>query len=217
MQRSEVAAEIIHTCLSMNASGLNQGTSGNISARYLDGMLITPSGIPYEKLNEDSIVYVDAKGQAEAGKKPSSEWRFHLDVLKTRPECHAVVHNHAINATAVSILNKAIPPLHYMVVASGHHEIPCVPYATYGSEELSKHVIKGIRTSKAILIQHHGMIATEVNLEKALWLAHEVEVLAELYIKLLPLGEVPTLDRDEIEKVMAKFANYGLQVEAKSY
>ena len=210
--RYELSNQIIETCLEMNRSGLNQGTSGNVSVRYQDGMLITPSGIPYTKLTPDQIVYVDGTGKTpEINKVPSSEWRFHLDILKTRPDLHAVVHTHAIHCTALSILNREIPPLHYMIVATGSSHIPCVPYATYGSAELSQHVVEGFRKSKAILMQHHGMIAAEVRLDKALWLAHEVEVLASLMIKLLPLGEVPLLSECDIQAAMAKFSTYGLK------
>jgi L-fuculose-phosphate aldolase len=210
--RYDLSSQIIETCIEMNSSGLNQGTSGNVSVRYQDGMLITPTGVPYHKLTPPQIVFVDGTGNApETDKKPSSEWRFHLDVLKARPDLHAVVHTHAINCTALSILNRPIPPLHYMIVASGSSHIPCVPYATYGTEELSRYVVEGMRQSKAILMQHHGMLAAEIRLDKALWLAHEVEVLAELYLKLLPFGEVPILSEEEIKKVMVKFANYGLK------
>jgi L-fuculose-phosphate aldolase len=195
----------------MNSSGLNQGTSGNISVRYDGGMLITPSGIPYEKLSEEQIVFVDQNGTSEAGKVPSSEWRFHLGALQARPEMHAVVHTHALHATAVSILNREIPAIHYTIAFAQAHSIPCVPYATYGTETLTQYVIAGIQKSKAILLQHHGMIAVGANLDKALHLAHEVEVLAKMYLTLLPLGKVPTLSRQEIDLVIKKFENYGLR------
>lgn len=213
MNRNKLARQIIDTCLEMNRLGLNQGIAGNVSVRYNGGMLITPSGIPYEKLNEDAIVFVDADGKAEEGKLPSSEWQFHQIVYETRPELNAVVHNHAINCTGVSILNKPIPAIHYMIAASGGKDIPCVPYATFGTAELSQYVAQGIADRKAILLQHHGLITAEVNLDKALWLAHEAEVLAELYLKLLATGKVPVLPDDEIGRVLEKFKSYGLRVE----
>lgn len=133
MNRQTLARKIIDTCLEMTRLGLNQGTAGNISVRYQDGMLITPSGMPYEKMTEDDIVYVDNEGNFEAGKLPSSEWQFHLAVYQTRPELNAVVHNHAINCTGVSILNKDIPAIHYMIGVTGTNHVPCVPYATFGT------------------------------------------------------------------------------------
>lgn len=214
MERSQLSREIIETCLEMTRLGLNQGTAGNISARYDNGMLITPTGIPYEKLTENHIVYVDAQGRHEEGKLPSSEWRFHQAVYLTRPEANAVVHNHAIHCTAVSILNRPIPAIHYMIAAAGGNSIPCAPYATFGSKALSEHVAVAMRNRKATLLQHHGLIACEQNLEKALWLAQEVEVLAKLYLATLAVTEnVPVLPDEEIAVVLEKFKSYGLRIE----
>ena len=214
MTRTELAQQIIDTCLKMNASGLNQGTSGNVSARWQDGMLITPSGVPYEKLTPDSIVYMDSTGQAEADKIPSSEWHFHLSCYQARPELNAVVHNHALNTAAVSILNESIPAIHYMVAVTGTDHVPCVPYATFGTHELADIVAEGIKTSKALIMQHHGMLAMEINLEKALWLAHEVEVLAQLYLSTLAITDpVPVLGDEAIAIVLEKFKTYGLRIE----
>ncbi|AVE16549.1 L-fuculose phosphate aldolase [Hafnia paralvei ATCC 29927] len=214
MERDSLAREIIHTCLEMTRLGLNQGTAGNVSVRYHDGMLITPTGIPYENLTESHIVYIDADGKPEEGKVPSSEWRFHQIAYQTRPEANAVVHNHAVHCTAVSILNRPIPAIHYMIAAAGGSTIPCAPYATFGTKKLSEHVAVALKNRKATLLQHHGMIACEVNLQKALWLAHEVEVLAELYLSTLPIVDpVPVLSDEEIAIVLEKFKTYGLRVE----
>ncbi|EPJ5577329.1 L-fuculose-phosphate aldolase [Citrobacter farmeri] len=214
MERTRLSREIIETCLEMTRLGLNQGTAGNVSARYQDGMLITPSGIPYERMTEQMIVYVDNDGRYEEGKLPSSEWRFHLAAYQTRPEANAVVHNHAIHCTAVSILNRPIPAIHYMIAAAGGNSIPCAPYATFGTRELSEHVVVALKNRKATLLQHHGLIACEANLQKALWLAHEVEVLAQLYMKTLAVVDpVPVLSDKEIAVVLEKFKTYGLRIE----
>ena len=214
MERTRLSREIIETCLEMTRLGLNQGTAGNVSARYQDGMLITPSGIPYERMAEQMIVYVDNDGKYEEGKLPSSEWRFHLAAYQTRPEANAVVHNHAIHCTAVSILNRPIPAIHYMIAAAGGNSIPCAPYATFGTRELSEHVVVALKNRKATLLQHHGLIACEENLQKALWLAHEVEVLAQLYMKTLAVMDpVPVLSDEEIAVVLEKFKTYGLRIE----
>ena len=214
MERTRLSREIIETCLEMTRLGLNQGTAGNVSARYQDGMLITPSGIPYERMTEQMIVYVDNDGRSEEGKLPSSEWRFHLAAYQTRPEANAVVHNHAIYCTAVSILNRPIPAIHYMIAAAGGNSVPCAPYATFGTRELSEHVVVALKNRKATLLQHHGLIACEANLQKALWLAHEVEVLAQLYMKTLAVVDpVPVLSDEEIAVVLEKFKTYGLRIE----
>ncbi len=214
MNRIELSQQIIDTCLEMTRLGLNQGTAGNVSVRFDNGMLITPTGIPYEKLTPEHIVYIAEDDTFEEGKLLSSEWLFHLTCYQHRPDMNAVVHNHAINCAAVSILNKSIPAIHYMIAASGATEIPCVPYATFGSSQLAKYVEEGISKSKAILLQHHGLIAGEANLDKALWLAHEVEVLADLYLKALAINpDVPTLDDASMQVVLEKFKSYGLRVE----
>lgn len=214
MNRETLSQQIIDTCLEMTALGLNQGTSGNVSARYKKGMLITPSGIPYNKLTPSMIVYVDNDGKAEADKVPSSEWHFHLSCFKAKPDLNAVVHNHAVNATAVSILNRAIPAIHYMVAVTGTDHVPCIPYSTFGTQELADNVALGIQESKAFLMQHHGMLAMEINLEKALWLANEVEVLAKLYLHILSIqSDVPMLSTEEMKIVLDKFKTYGLKSE----
>ncbi|WP_086110025.1 L-fuculose-phosphate aldolase [Xenorhabdus vietnamensis] len=213
MNREHTAQEIIETCLKMNALGLNQGTSGNISARYQNGFLITPSGVPYEKLIPEQIVYISNQGEYEANHVPSSEWHFHLSCYQARPDLNAVVHNHAVNATAVSILNHAIPAIHYMIAVTGTDHVPCIPYSTFGTAELADSVSKGISYSKALLMQHHGMIAMEVNLEKALWLANEIEILAQLYLKVLPvIKTVPILPPAEMQRILEKFKSYGLKI-----
>ena len=200
MERIKLAEKIISTCREMNASGLNQGTSGNVSARYTGGMLITPSGIAYSKMTP------------EAGKIPSSEWLFHLACYKAKPELNAVIHTHAVNSTAVAIHNHSIPAIHYMVAVSGTDHIPCIPYYTFGSPELADGVSKGIRESKSLLMQHHGMLAMDVTLEKTLWLAGETEMLADLYIKCGGLHhDVPVLSEAEMTIVLEKFKTYGLK------
>lgn len=214
MNRKQLSRDIIDTCLEMTRLGLNQGTAGNVSVRYNGGMLITPTGTPYELLTEDSIVFVGADGRYEAGKLPSSEWHFHQAVYNVRPDLDAVVHNHSINCSAVSILGKDIPAIHYMIAVSGTNRIPCVPYATFGTQKLADYVQDGIQQSKAILLQHHGLIAAEKNLKKALWLAHEVEVLATWYMRLLAITDnVPVLPDEEIQVVLGKFSTYGLRIE----
>ncbi|TKI06965.1 L-fuculose-phosphate aldolase [Martelella alba] len=214
MERAILARQIIDTCLAMTRLGLNQGTAGNVSVRYRDGMLITPTGIPYEKLTESHIVYIDADGRHEEGKLPSSEWRFHMAAYQARPDAHAVIHNHAVHCTAVSILNRPIPAIHYMIAVAGGNSIPCAPYATFGTRELSVQVAAALKNRKATLLQHHGYIGCETNLEKALWLAQEVEVLAQLYLTTLTIQDpVPVLDDESIAIVLEKFKTYGLRIE----
>nr|WP_319514402.1 L-fuculose-phosphate aldolase [uncultured Cohaesibacter sp.] len=209
---SALREQIVNSCKNMNASGLNQGTAGNISIRQGNGMLITPSGIAYDQMETDDLVFVDDNGNYDESKIPSSEWRFHLACYHTRDDVNAVVHNHAMYSTIVSILNKPIPAIHYMIGAAGGSSIPVVDYATYGTPELSELVAKGVKDSKAILLRHHGMIATGESLDKAMWLAIEVEALAQMYVNLLQITATPDcLPDEEIAVVLKKFVNYGLR------
>ncbi|BAE73458.1 L-fuculose phosphate aldolase [Sodalis glossinidius str. 'morsitans'] len=214
MNKTALARDIIATCLRMGKMGLNQGTAGNVSVRYHTGMLITPTGIPYEHLIERHIVFVDADGRTDSGKIPSSEWRFHQAVYRIRPDCHAVVHNHAVYSTAVSILNRPIPAIHYMIAAAGGDDVPCAPYATFGSRDLAAHVALAMRNRRATLLQHHGLVTCGENLARALWLAQEVEILARLYLTILPvIDPVPVLSGQEMARVLEKFQTYGLRVD----
>ena len=216
MNRKELAQKIIDTCLEMTKLGLNQGTAGNVSVRYKDGMLITPTGTPYELMKPENIVYVDGNGKHEDGKLPSSEWQFHLAVYEARSDVDAVVHNHAMNCAAVSILGESIPAIHYMIACTGTDHIPCVPYATFGTHKLADYVREGIKESKAILLAHHGLITADKTLDKALSIAHEVEVIAQWYLKLLATGKpIPTLSKAQMEVVLEKFKSYGSWVEEK--
>jgi L-fuculose-phosphate aldolase len=203
--------EIIDNCLNMNAIGLNQGTSGNLSIRYADGMLITPSSTPYEQLEPADIVYMNMDGSYDHPLVPSSEWRFHRDILKAKPEVNAVVHTHATYCTTLAIRAMEIPALHYMIAVGGGNSIRCAPYATYGTQELSDNAIKALEGRTACLLANHGMIATGPGIARAMWLAIEVETLAKQYFLTLALGGPVLLPDDEIARVVEKFKGYGLK------
>jgi L-fuculose-phosphate aldolase len=200
---------IIEACRRMNALGINQGTSGNISLRHGEGMLITPTSVPYDEMTPQQIVLMDMEGSFAKGQRPSSEWRFHLDILRSRKEVEAIVHAHPTYCTILSIMGLEIPPIHYMIAAAGGDTIRCAPYATYGTPELSRHAVKALEGRFACLLGHHGMIAVGPSLAKALWLAVEVETLARQYHGCLQIGQPPLLSREEIERVRNKMAGYG--------
>ncbi|AGA35205.1 Ribulose-5-phosphate 4-epimerase and related epimerase and aldolase [Thioalkalivibrio nitratireducens DSM 14787] len=200
---------IIDTCLRMNREGINQGTSGNVSARWRDGMLITPSGIAYERLLPEDMVFINARGKHNPGQRPSSEWRFHLAILRSRPEIAAVVHTHSLHATALAICGMEIPALHYMIAAAGGPNIRCAPYATFGTDALSRNVVEALQDRSACLLANHGVVVTGPGLERALWLAGEVETLAHQYILSLGLGGPRLLPDVEIDRVVRKMRHYG--------
>jgi L-fuculose-phosphate aldolase len=200
---------IIDACLRMNALGINQGTSGNISIRHGDGLLITPTSAPYETMRPEQIVYMGLDGSHDPAQRPSSEWRFHRDILKARPDVEAVVHTHPTYCTALAILGLEIPPVHYMIACAGGDTIRCAPYATFGTQELSDHAVRALEGRLACLLAHHGMIAVGPSLAKAMWLAVEVETLARQYHASLQIGKPPLLSKEEIEKVRVRMAGYG--------
>nr|WP_156883060.1 class II aldolase/adducin family protein [Rhodovulum sp. P5] len=210
LEEQEKRAGIVATCRSMNATGLNQGTSGNISVRHGQGVLITPSSIPYEAMTPEDIVFLEMDGTPHGERKPSSEWRFHLDILRARPDLNAVVHAHAPYCTTLAIHHMEIPPVHYMVMAAGGENIRCAPYATFGTQALSDHIITAMEGRKACLMAHHGMVAAEVSLEKAMWLAVEVEALARQYHGALLLGDPPVLNEAQLAEALEQFTKgYG--------
>ncbi|MGM0553289.1 MAG: L-fuculose-phosphate aldolase [Pseudomonadota bacterium] len=205
----DLRAAVIDAALETNRRGLNQGTSGNVSARHGEGMLITPSGVPYESLKPEDLVYVDSTGRSDPGRKPSSEWHFHHAILHARPELGAVIHVHSVYASVVAIQGRDIPAFHYMIAAAGGNSIRCAPYATFGTEALSHRALEALEGRTACLLAHHGMIATGTDLKRALWLTAEVELLAQQYVLSLTLGEPPRLDDAEMERVLEKFRSYG--------
>jgi L-fuculose-phosphate aldolase len=205
----EKRQSIIDACLRMNTLGINQGTSGNISLRHGDGMLITPTSTPYEAMKPEQIVYMHLDGNHDPAQRPSSEWRFHRDILKARPEVEAIVHAHPPYSTMLAIMGMEIPPVHYMVAVAGGDTIRCAPYATFGTQELSEHAVRALEGRMACLLEHHGMIAVGPSLAKAMWLAVEVETLARQYHGCLQIGTPPLLSKEEIEKVRLRMAGYG--------
>lgn len=207
---AEARREVLETALAMSRRGLSPGRSGNVSCRFGSGMLITPSGMAYEDVTPDDIVAVDADGKvAEGQRRPSSEWQFHLACYAGRPDIGGVVHTHSMHATVLACAHRPIPAFHYMVAVAGGIAIPLVPYATFGTRALSRHVAKGLKTHDACLMANHGQIAVGASCAKALDLAAEVEVLAEQYWKVLAIGKAHTLDDEEMERVRELFKDYG--------
>jgi len=207
----ELRQQLIDTAVAMNATGLNQGASGNLSVRCEDGFLITPTGLDYAGLSVDDIVWMDLEGEAQGLRKPSSEWRFHSEIYLHRAGAQAVLHAHPVSCSTLACLNRGIPAFHYMVAMAGGKDIRCADYATFGTQELSDNVIRALEGRKACLMAHHGLTCFEKDLPRVLALAVEVEHLANVYARILAIGDVEILTDEEMEKVLKKFAGYGLQ------
>ncbi len=200
---------VIAAARQLEPLGINRGASGNVSVRAGEGLLITPTGVPYETLTPAQVVWMNLDGRYEGDWLPSSEWRFHCDILRERPDLNAVVHTHAVHATALACHGRGIPAFHYTVAAAGGPDIRCAPYATFGTAELSANALRALEGRRACLLAHHGLIACSNTLEAALALAVEVETLAATYLKALEIGEPEALDAAEMQRILGKFATYG--------
>ena len=209
MSEALLRKELIATALAMNRLGINRGKSGNVSARWKDGFLITPSGLPYEETRPAHIVFVDGAGRPAGQRPPSSEWRFHRDIYRTREEVQAVVHAHSSFATTLACLGVEVPAFHYMIAVAGGNSIRCAPYATFGTQRLSDHALQALSHRKACLLANHGMIALGESLKQALALAVEVEALCEQYWRALQIDNPVILSDAEMEVVLEKFKSYG--------
>ncbi|MEM9030339.1 MAG: class II aldolase/adducin family protein [Pseudomonadota bacterium] len=216
--RAETAArkQVVTAGLTLEANGLTPGKSGNVSVRFGDGMLISPSGMPYSDITVDDVVLVSSDGDVPDGqRKPSSEWRFHLSALQARPDRHAVVHTHSRHATILACRHEPIPAFHYMVAVAGGADIPCVPYAAFGTDKLAAHVAAGLEARDACLMANHGMIALGDTMAAALDVARDVEELATQYCSVLALGGPKVLNRKQMADVLERFKSYG-QANAKA-
>ena len=193
----------------LNKTNLSPLRSGNISIRYKDGFLITPSGKKYESLNPRDILFVDLDGKWDKKLgKPSSEWRFHKDIYKFKSNANSIVHCHSKNALVLSCIRKKIPAFHYMVAVAGGVDIKCAKYATYGTSQLSNNILKALEDRTACLIENHGQVSFSNELPDAFELAQEVENLAEQYIECLRIGSPKILSKSQMNAVLAKVKNY---------
>ncbi|MFA6041314.1 MAG: class II aldolase/adducin family protein [Methylophilus sp.] len=204
-----LAEQLLCITQQLVSAGLNRNTSGNVSVRDEDGFLITPSGMPVEQMAPSSMVRMQFDGSFDSGKKPSSEWHFHRDILQTRPEINAVIHTHSMFATTIACMHKDVPPFHYMIALAGGDSIRCAPYALFGTQALSEYALQALLERKACLLANHGMIALGRDLEDAMAVTVEVENLCEQYWRLLQIGEPPLLTTAQMCEVFQQFKGYG--------
>lgn len=197
----------------MNSMGINQGTSGNVSVRVEGGFLITPSGLSYDSMTPDQVVFVDDEGSYYGNYLPSSEWRMHYDLYQNRPDCQAIVHAHPLFSTALACQRKPIPPFHYMVgVIARGKTIECADYATFGTKELSDNMLVALGGNRrTCLLANHGMISYGNSLGQALTIANETEVLARQYLESQRLGSPYILSDEEMDIILCKAKTYGKQ------
>jgi L-fuculose-phosphate aldolase len=208
---TRLRAEIVRVAQALDAAGFCPSKSGNVSARLGDGLLITPSGLPYARMDPADLIALDLDGRVRSGAgAPSSEWPFHTTIYQARPEAGAVVHTHSPRATALACARRGIPAFHYMIALAGGHDIRCADYATFGTQELADNALRGLEGRKAVLLANHGVIALGATLAGAHAVAAEVENLAGQYLAILASGLEPViLDDEEMARVQEKFSGYG--------
>ncbi len=211
MTEAELRDAMVATCRRMNDAGINQGTAGNLSARTGDRFLITPSSLPYDTMVPEDIVEMAFDG-TYLGRRPSSEWRFHRDILRARTDVNVVLHCHSLYATSVACHHRTIPAFHYMVGVMGGTTLRCARYATYGTQALSDAALEALEGRMACLLGQHGQISLGTTLAGALWMAVEVETLSRMYLQALTLGEPPVLPDEEMARVIGQMQrmSYGL-------
>jgi L-fuculose-phosphate aldolase len=209
MNENELRHEMVRITKRLDELGLNRSSSGNLSVRFKDGMLITPSGMGAEGLTGDDMVHVQTDGATQGRWQPSSEWLFHRDIYAQRTEVGAIVHTHSVAATSLACLRKDIPPFHYMIALIGGDTIRCAGYATFGTQALSDNALQALAGRKACLLANHGMIAAGENLAEAFRIAVEVETLSEMYLRALQVGVPVLLTPEEFKAAQQRFAGYG--------
>ena len=201
--------ELVKTTKYLNNKNINRGSSGNLSYRTTNGFMITPSSIPNDKLNEKSCVQMAFDGTYKNKLKPSTEWRIHRDIYLKREDIFAIIHAHPTFSTAIACMNIDIPSFHYMIAVAGGDNVRCARYATFGTEQLSKNVIKALDNRNACLMANHGLIVGEKNLQFALKLTEEVENLSKQYLQILKSGKKPVLlSKNEMKKNIKKIKDY---------
>ena len=213
MAHDALRRKLISVTREMTRLGLNEGRAGNASVRAGQGFLLTPTGMATAALKPADIVEMDFDGAARGRRAPSSEWRFHGDILGARREFGAVLHAHPPHGTALACLQKPIPAFHYMVAVAGGDDIRCGAYATFGTKALSRHALAALKGRKACLLANHGIIACGEDLDAALALAQEVEALARQYLLALAAGKPKILPAKEMAKLIQLFKSYGRQPE----
>ena len=219
MKEKDLRIAIVAQSRALNAAGLNTGTAGNISVRLGDAMLITPSAVPYDVMRPEMVAKMPIAGEYGAWSgpmKPSSEWRFHLDVMRARPDVGSIVHFHPVYGCTLAMLHKPILAAHYMIALFGGPIVKCVKYAPYGTKELSELVLEGLGDRHAVLLGNHGAIVTAATLPAAMNRAIELENLARMYYMAIAVGKPAILSDEEVMRIVERFKTYGAHAESAS-
>jgi L-fuculose-phosphate aldolase len=209
MMEAELRRQAVRALQRLDALGMNRGSTGNLSLRLGDGMLITPTGMGADELQPQDLVWLGWDGTLKGDWQPSSEWHFHSAIYAARPDLHAVLHTHSAHATALACLRRSLPAFHYMVAVAGGDSVPCVPYHLFGTEALSRDVAGAMHDRDACLMANHGLVAAGPTLAQAMKVLQEVEALCGIYLQALAVGEPVLLTAAEMATVIERFRGYG--------
>ena len=209
MNDADLRHAVVNAVQRLDALGMNRGSTGNVSARQGQGMLITPTGMGADGLALEDLVWVGFDGTVKGDWQPSSEWHFHRAAYLARPDLQAVVHTHSTHAAALACLRRPLPAFHYMVALAGGDSVPLVPYFTFGTQALSDAVAHALHERDACLLANHGLVAAGATVAQAMKVVQEIESLCEVYLKALAVGEPHILSTQEMTVVIDKFRSYG--------
>ncbi len=209
MSTAQARQQVVAAVQRLDALGMNRGSTGNVSVREGQGMLITPTGMGADDLRPQDLVWCGWDGVRAGAWQPSSEWHFHQAIYLARPDLHAIVHTHSTHAAALACLRRPLPPFHYMVAVAGGDDVPLVPYHLFGTEALSQGVAAAMRERDACLLANHGLVAAGPTLARAMKVVQEVESLCEVYLKALAVGEPVLLTRAQMAEAIERFKAYG--------
>lgn len=202
--------DLVATARRTATEGLVVGTSGNVSVRAGDLVLVTPSGVAYDRLTPEDTVAVDLDGNQVLGDlAPTSELPLHLEVYRNT-DAGAVVHTHAVHATAVSTLVAELPSIHYMIAALGG-PVRVAPYALYGTDELAENMLRALRDRTGCLLQNHGTLTYGDSLQQAYDRTAQLESMCRLWLTAASIpGHSPTLlSASQLREAGEKLQGYG--------
>lgn len=191
--------------------GLTTGTGGNISVLNREKGLyaISPSGMDYFETKPEDVVIMDLTGNVVDGKrKPSSEHALHRIFYVNRPEIGAVVHTHSTYSTVLATLGEKLPASNYLVALAGT-EVPCAPYASFGTQELAEVTFEAMKGYKAALMQNHGLITGDATLLDAMNIAEQIEQCCKVYVIARSIGNPIILPENEMQRMIEKFSGTG--------
>ncbi|TWA90118.1 class II aldolase/adducin family protein [Bradyrhizobium stylosanthis] len=209
MTERELRHSVLDVVARLETMGFNHGSSGNVSCRMGEDILITPTGGNSGNTTPDRLVRLKRDGTLVGDGLPSSEWHMHLAILNAYPHVNAIVHTHADCCVALSCLAKPIPAFHYMIASFGGNDVPCAPYATFGTRALADGAVAALEKRKACLLANHGMIAAGKGLQAAFELTVKLETLARQYLLACQAGAPAILPDDEMARVLERYGSYG--------